>query len=584
MIRWTYFVPRVALFVLFVGLSTLALNPIVRWGIVRTGQSITGAKVDVAKVRFALTKGYVTLDGVRASNPRYPMKNLFQASKLKLNIDTEQLKRRRFVVTSGRAEGFQFGSKRASTGVLEVTARAKYAADLAEEFADTGGSWMQNASQSLTVGVPPNLKSIAMSQQLAEGWPQEQARIDARSTYIRDRIVAIQKLIDSSGENPLRNIRPYQQAIVELETLQKEAFDITGGMNRLRQQLLMDKNAIESARTEDEVFVTQSVQLGSLDGQQLSEYLVGPEIYDQIGQILEWVRWGRKQIPVGAEKSLTRSGRGENLYFSGITPQPQTFLHELAMGGTVDFGGELVPFEGIVRGLTSHPKLSDAPVELEIKTTNGGQLSIKAQLTRSGDQSHDHVLVNYPRFLTDQRTLGDADKLSVSASPGTQQLWVRMEIVDESITGEVVVKQRNVQLTPQLNRSFAGERIAQLVSTSLSEIDRMETRATLSGTIDEPDFQIESSLGPAVASAIAHVTNVAAKEHQRQQLFSTFAEVDAKISQLDLVYQQKNEELVAQFEAGRDQIEQIREIIAMRVDATDGVLDEDSPLRESFRR
>lgn len=584
MIRWRYIIPRAAMFVLFVGLSTLALNPLVRWGIIRTGQSITGAKVDVTKVRSVLAKGYITLDGVRAANPRYPMKNLFEASHIKLNVDTEALKQRRFVVTSGRAKGFQFGTKRSSTGVLDATAKAKYVAGLADRFASGGKAWIQNAVSSLTGAVSTNLQSVAMSQQLAEGWPQEQERIDARSTYIRDRIAEIQKLIDNSGENPLRNIQPYKQAIAELETLQKEAYDITGGMNRLRQQLLMDKSAIEEARKADESFVAQSVQLGSLDGQQLSEYFVGPELNEQISQILEWVQWGRSQVPAGSGVSLTRNGRGEFLFFPGVEPKPQTVVNELALEGTVDFAGQQVPIEGVVRGLTSHPKLASLPVEVNVQTTEGGQLSIQAQLNNSGELSHDHVLVNCPNIPTDQRTLGDADKLAVTVSPGVKQMWIRMEIVGDNVNGEVVVKQKNIQLVPQLDTTFGGDQVAQLVSTSLNGVDRIETRATLSGTIDQPVCQIESSLGPVVASRISQVLGDAARQHQVQALAATYADVDAMIARLDLVYQQKNEQLVAQFEAGRDQIEQIREIIATRVEATDGVLDQKWPLRETFRR
>ncbi len=584
MVRWHNIIPRIALFVLFVGFSTLALNPLVRWGIVRTGESVTGSVIDVARVRSALTKGYITMDGVEVAHSRNPMKNMFEADHVRLDVDTKSLRQRRFVVTHGQVEGLRLGTDRTSSAILGAKEKADYVEQVTDRFATNGQAWFQSAVHALSADETERLQSIALSRQLAENWPQAQAHIDERSTYVRDRITQIQQLIDQSGENPLRNMQPYKTAIAELEVLQKEAVDINGGMNRMRQQLLMDKTAIEQARKQDETFVAQMHELAPMDGQAISNYLVGPELNDQVEQVLDWVRWGRKQVPAGAGIPLTRQGRGENLFFHESQIAPQTVLNELALKGFVDFADESVSIEGIVRGLSSNPKLASAPVEMILNTTSGGQLSIQALLDSRGDQSHDHVLINCPNLPAGERTLGDPRRLAVAVSPGVAQMWVRMEVNGEQVTGEVIIKQKNVTLTPQLDPKFAGDQISQLAAAALAGVDRIETRAQLSGTVDETVCQLESSLGADLASGLALVITNRARERQMGSLVSTYADVDAMIARLDLEYERKNQELLTQLDSGREQIEQIKQIIATRVEKPDGLINKDSPLRETFLR
>lgn len=582
--RRNYVVSRLALFVLFVGFSTLALNPIVRLGIVNTGQSITGARIDVQKVRSALAKGYVTLEDVQAADPQHPMRNLFEAKHMRLEVDTEALKRRQFVVTEATASGFRLGTQRAAPGTLDVAAKTEYNKNLVDRFTAVGGQWLHNAARMITEDTSSQYQSRSLFEQLSQRWPQDQAQIDSNSTYVRDRIAEIQKLIDESGENPLRNLQPYQQAIAELELLQKEAFEATGGMNRLRQQLMMDKGAIEEARKKDEEFVSRQRQIESLEGSELSEFLVGPEVNNYVSEIVNWVRWGRKQIPSGSGVPLAKSGRGETIFFPGIEAEPETVIEKFAFRGTGLFGGAPLQLEGAIRGLSSHPQLNADPIELSMSTLDGSKLTVQATLNQQNGQSHDVVLVRCPNLPGQQRILGDPNKLAVKVSPSATQLWVRLALVDDKIDGELILKQSGVELSPQLAPSFGGDHLSQLSSTMLTGVDQIETRAQLSGTMANPTCVLESSLGPQLASGLSQAVAAAAKQHQYQSLVSTYASVDETIAQLDQVYQSKSHELVAQFEVGRQQIESIHEIIATRVERNDGVTNREWPLRESFRR
>ena len=584
MIRWDYVISRTAFFALFLGFSTLAINPLLRWGIVRTGESIAGARIDVKNVVSAWGDGYVTMEGVRAADPSDSRRNLFEVEYVRFDIDTHALKRRQIVITDGQARGFEFGTPRNATATLPTSTVTDYGRTLVEQFAVTEKAWLRQAADLTTAGLPEDLKSVVLSHQLAARWSQEQEQIDSRSTYVRERIAQIQELIDGSGQNPLRNLEPYQQAIEELESLQKEGFEISGDMNRVRQQLLMDKSEIDAVRGQDESYLAQQRQIGSLSGERLSTYLLGPEVNELVGKVLGWVRLGRKQIPSDIGIPLAHRNRGEFICFPGVEATPTTVIRHLDFVGSGVFGGAAVEIEGVVRGLTSHPKLATDPVQLELRTVGGPQMTIQASLDVDGEVSHDQIFIQCPSLPSGQQTFGQVDQLAVHVSPGTANIFIRMELVDDAIDGEVRIRQEGVSLVPQLDPRFIGDQISGLVANSLSGVDQMETRAQLTGTIDQPSVEIESSLGPALAAGIARQVLYAVRQTQQQALLAKHREIDDMIAALDQQCEQKSHELTTQFEQRRSQIERIKEIIATRVELNDGVTDEKSPLRETFRR
>ena len=159
-----------------------------------------------------------------------------------------------------------------------------------------------------------------------------------------------------------------------------------------------------------------------------------------------------------------------------------------------------------------------------------------------------------------------------------------MEIVGNAIDGELIIKQEGVQLTPMLNPEFGGDEISGLVASSLEGVDRIEVRAQVGGTLDEPLWKLNSNLGPALAEGITRAIVSHLDNYQRQLLAKTYAEVDSHLTRLEQAFEAKQTEMLSQLEIEHDQIERIKQIIASRVDLNDGVIDENSPLREIFLR
>ncbi len=584
MIRRSYVIPRVLLFALFLGLSILAFNPLLRWGIMRNGQTITGARVEIDHVRSAVQEGVFTLDGFRVADPKHPLKNLFEADQLQLEIDKQALARRRVIVNRGKAIGFRLGTDRQSPGTFRIPSAAGYEAALAQQFTEAGKQWLEHAAGQLTADVQQDLESVRLARQLLTRWPREYDAIETQTAGMQSQIERIQKLIDESGDNPLRNLESYQQAIAELEGIQTQASELRGGLDRLQQQLLMDKDKIDAARQRDVAYLSEELELESLNTAQLSEYLMGPELGDRLVRVLQWVEWGRKQIPRNMTVPLAHRKRGRFIFFPGIEAKPGILIRTLALNGESEFNGVHVNLEGVVRGLSSDPKLNASPVQVALKTTGGREMEVEASLDVRGNVPHDIINIRCPNLPQPARTLGQADKLAVDVSRARAQLSVSMEIVGSQLHGELVIRQENVQLTPTLDPAFGGGQICELVASSLEGVDRIEAQAQVSGTLAEPLWKLDSNLGPALASGITQAIAAHVNERHQQLIAKTYQEVDAHLTRLEQAFEAQREEMLSQLEIGHGQIERIEQIIATRVDMNDGVIDKDSPLRETFLR
>ena len=125
MIRWRYLLPRLVLLGIVLGLIGLGLDPLVRWALISTGQSMTGAKVEIGSLETAPMATVVTLGDLRVADPRDPMKNLFEIERLALDLDAAALLRRKFIVDTARIDGIRVGTSRETSGALPEETEAE---------------------------------------------------------------------------------------------------------------------------------------------------------------------------------------------------------------------------------------------------------------------------------------------------------------------------------------------------------------------------------------------------------------------------------------------------------------------------
>ena len=513
------------------------------------------------------------------------MRNLFEADLVDLKLDCTSLLRRQAVVRRGRLYGLDLGTERVQSGVLGSKNEASYQADLASYFDRLGREWLNSATEQMNDGTAENLDSVKVASQLINAWPAECDRIELQSQSLKSKATKLRTVLESSGDNPLRNLEKYQQAIQELDGLGREVFEVRGQVRRLQQQIEMDRETIKVARNKDLAELEGELALSSLDADSLSEYLLGAEVTEQVENVLQWIRWTRRFSPTLSARRGSFNERGRYLHFPGTEPRPRVLVESLVLQGTGRCGQEMVGLEGTISGLTSHPDRTGKPTEVVIQTT--GERPVLIQATFNGvlsDQPHDTVTIDIPNAKQPPRLLGNTRQLAVALSSCQSHVWVQIDIVGDSLSGELLVKQSGLEMTPQLNPDYDNGDIAAVVANSLTDVDTLEFAVDLKGTLTSPNWALRSNVGSYLADGMRQQVLSVMLRKNEQRIRDSHQRIEEQLRSAEQALVNRQQRILESLEFGSTEIEAVRADIASRVESTDGVVNPDSPLRESFLR
>ena len=585
MIRWNYAIPRLLLLGAIVVLLWVGLNPLVRWAVVSTGQSAISAKVDVGRVETSLLRAQLHLSDVRVADPQAPMKNLVEAGQITLSLDRDSLLQRKLVVREGKASGLRFGSDRETSGTLGPAADW----DLQLPHVDLpqfDQEWLDQLADVLSqelIEQAEKLESVRLAKELIERWPAEYDRLEARANSLKWRIGNLRQLSKIGRENALEALGAYRQAASELQSIQREITELRAEIDRLREQVLVDKDAIVRAKEQDLRHIRETLRLENLSPQNLSEYLLGPELSETIVTLAKWVQWGRQYFPTKVEAAQPVERRGVDVLFPGIQQRPDFLIQSLVLDGQGQLGRHRFQFQGTAAGVTSQPKLYGKPVVLRARIDAETALEVEAILDHTGENPRHRITVNCPGLKQSERVLGRPGELAVLVSPGSTHLWASLDLEGDALSGQVLLKQEPVELIPDLADAYGGQRLAGSLEEAISQVREIRVVVDLSGTLQEPDWKLRSNLGPQLAGAINGLFE-RELESRRQQLVAYLqGQVEGKLAQFEGTMLAKQQGLFAKLNLDGTQIQDLSQVIARRLRLPDGVLGQGLPEGLPFR-
>ncbi len=192
------------------------------------------------------------------------------------------------------------------------------------------------------------------------------------------------------------------------------------------------------------------------------------------------------------------------------------------------------------------------------------------------------IRVNCPRLTVPAKTLGDDRQLALEVAPGAMHLWVELKSQGDKLVGEVVLKRSRVTLGTIVAHEYQCSEIASVFANAAQQIDRIEARVDVSGTLDRPSWVIQSNLGSELSRNLQSVITESLVVKQDQKLRSLHAETDQRIATMIQQLHSKRSAIIDLLAAGNKELGQVRESIASRAALTDGLVEPTSPLRETL--
>lgn len=591
MIRWSYLIPRLILLTLCVLLVWRWLDPLLHWTLVRVGERLAGAKVDIGQVVAQLPTTELSIRDVQVANARNPDRNLFEADEIALGVHFNALLKRKLVIREGRITGLRIGTARATPGTLEPRKRLLdwLPDDLAVHLdpgpiADFGRAWLDRFAMLLKRRIEEEveqLESVRLARELTTRWPAEANRMESRIEQLKVRADRLQELAKGASANPLENFGRAQQIIAEVDAIQREIGTLRAEIERLRDQALRDRDAIVAAQQNDLRRIREQWRLDDLESGGLSGYLLGREVQQRVQTVAQWVRWLREYWPSDPADTpwmpSPRRARGVDVLFAGLTPEPNFLIRSLHIDGEGQARGERFEFVGTAQGVTLQPRLYGQPAVLHLEVRGAVAMQIDAVVDRTQPVARDRIAVECPSIPQPERVLGKTDQIAVVVSPGDTRLSLRLELEGERLSGRLGVRQEGVELAPSLAAAYGGQALADRLRDALRSVRTLEATVQLSGTIQRPEFQIQATLGPQLAQALQ--TLLFRELEVRREEISRL--VEAKVQEEMLRFEQlfvaKQQALLARLQKNGVDVNQLREIVARQVPSVDRLLDTNLP-------
>lgn len=555
--RWRYVVPRAVIAAVVVLAVRLGLDPLLRWTLVTVGQAALQAKVEVGGLTTALRRGEVTVTRFAAANPQKPMRNLVESSDVRLQLDVKQLLRKRLVVRDGAIRGLAFDGPRAESGALPDAppgAEGPSALDPVVAAAqDKALGWLDELVSRLQQDVTHGLATPRLVDELETRWPQQYEALKARAAGLRTKSKQLETAFREVKKNPLRNLPQLERMQRDLAATEADLRRTLAEIEQLPLQAKADRLAVDAARKQDEQFLRQQLDLANIDADELNRYLLGETAHDYLTQAAYWVEQAQKFVPKKRIAPATRT-RGTNVVFEG-RKQPACLLKRVELEGSARLDGARLTFAGELVDAASEPELHDQPLRLSLRSAGAIDGTLVVVLDRRGDVPHDSVVIDVPKLLLSDRTLGDARKLAVQVTPGEASLQADLKLDGDALSGTIWLRQSSklAAVTPLLR----DDRIAQVLHESLAPVDRLEATVRMTGTLKRPVFQIESNVGPQLAGGVRGAVTKYLHDRQERLLAKVQAKVDQQFAKLEAQRQAAEKELLAKLGEDQQLISQI---------------------------
>ncbi|MEO0531080.1 MAG: TIGR03545 family protein [Planctomycetota bacterium] len=565
-LRLGYIVPRLVLLVVLFCVVEFGAGWALKRAVVQSGEGAIGARVEIGESAVSLLDARATLTDLRIANPKRPMENLLEAERIELDFDSDSLLRRKAIAEHGRIRGLRFGTPRETTGALdpeqptEGTVAGAWLGDATKAAVkETADEWLANLEAKLSADVD-DFESVRLARELSETWPARFDEIADEARSLQRDVDKLRSVAVEARSNPLRHADFLRTAPQRASELQQRLAALYAELESLPAEVNADKQRIELARTRDEQRLRQRLQADQLDPQSLTSHLLGDEVTSSLGELIGWVRWTREMIPTSSpQRATTPRARGVDVHFVGVRQRPDLLVRELQLAGTARLAGRPVKLTGTVTDFTTMPALHGEPMRVALETTGALPLQVRATIDRSNGVPTDDLLIDCPSFGLPKAQLGDTSKFALAMAPSTASLSVSVRVEGQRLSGEVQIVQDRVAMTPIVGPG--ANRLVRQIGTSVGEqvasLAKPATRVTLSGTLDQPQMAVWSTLGPAIAESLETAAGDIVRSEGQRQLADVQRRIADETASLDRLLAQATDQLASQIDGPRQEIERL---------------------------
>jgi len=509
--RFGYLIPRAVLVLIVWSFFAFAFDPLIRRTTVSTGQTLAGAKVEVAEVRTSFFPPSLTLKNVRVANRSKPDTNLFEFDEFHVRMDGRPLLKQSFIIREGTITGLRWGTPRDESGLLEKQParepgrKSELVQAMRAKLDKAGSRWLDDLVNRAKLQMDPKqLETYKLTDARQKQWASRFKTLETRIRNLERQIKNVEKQVKNAKGNTFDQIAAYSRAAGRTNAILTESQRIRNEMLALPNLAQRDFRDIDDARMRDQQSVRQKMDIFRFDSKAISESLLGPELVARLEQATDWLSWARGASGALSGRPKPERFRGIDISFERAEPLPKFLVETLSLSGEAKIDGRLMPFRGEITGLTSDPAVHGKPVILNISGENNARFRLNATLDHTVKIPVHHVEFTYMQPEPSEFLLSEGDELSINVKAAQTRFQVRLTLTDGRVDGDVSILQSPVTIVAESASDKRGD-VTRIVQSAMGGIRRLKANMKITGTLDEPQWTLESNLGEQLAAGLNRV-------------------------------------------------------------------------------
>lgn len=581
--RWKFVIPVGIIIIVTVLAALLFLDPLLRRALISSGESVFGAKVEVASLKTRFKDLSVSITGLAVADRNNEWKNIFSVEQARFGMKLVPLLSKKFIIDDLSITGISWGTQRTTSGALPPKKRAALAEKAARDNKDSAVWKMMNAVQDRAVkeaaGLPP-VQTILAAQDLMKDFSADKLIDAAGLTSIREmetlqkgvqdkyaqyqvslgainvdaQLAELRAAVEAVGQIKINTVADIEPAQARLARLRQAKAAVEGSIKtlaELQSRASSDFGAqkdmlqrINEMKDRDLKALSEKFQLPSFSMNNLSQVLFGPAWLNRVQSAMYYVHLAQKYMPPRKKEEAVverQRLRGTDVSFPLAYNPPDFLIGAMKLSGSTGGPGKPgapLDFAGSVRDITSDPVLLGRPVVAQLAGAQAGRsLKIDAVFNHCQPVAEDVITAAYTGMPASALGIPSSEYLP-SFDTGTAAVTARF-----AFTGGVLDSTLDLAISGfSLSVSTSPRDAAREIIEGLWDgVKTITVTAKVTGTADTLSMSVSSNLDAVFAQRL------------KKMFGAKLAEAQARLrAEIDKLTEQKKQELLAQFNEKRD--------------------------------
>ncbi len=424
-IRWSFLLITAIIIALIAILNILFFDKILKKVIISAGQIAVGAKVEIDYLKTSFKNCSVTINGFRAADKNNYFKNLVDIEKVRFDVRFAPLLRKKVVIDEMSVDGLRWQTDRKTSGELPKKKKSNEESKFSKLFKSAKDKTVTEFNNLPSVEtfnkIQDQIKNFDINKLIEDSGLSSIKEVEKVSTDLQNKYKSYQDKINNfnyeekinnaktladelskSKFGSLADISKTAKKVSELKAIKKEFDDILAELNNAKKDVSATIDVtkqIKNTITNDVNMICEKISIPTLNTKNISQMLFGTKWVNRVEKVLYYISIIKQYIPEGSDeeevKEVKQRALGRDIIFREKL-YPSLLISLMKVTGTTAKTKEEVgiDFSGLIKNISSSPKLVGAPIILELAGNNSTQkLAVNGLFDHRTKDSKDNIKV-----------------------------------------------------------------------------------------------------------------------------------------------------------------------------------------------